>query len=167
VTLAVEVLYATRRPAVPPRVRLVEWARAAAGRHAAGAELAIRIVTPAESRRLNREYRGTDRPTNVLSFAGAWPRAAGLARAARGSAPCGRALGDLAICASVVAREARAQRKAARAHWAHMVVHGTLHLLGYDHARARDAARMERRERTILARLGFADPYAAGPGRGP
>ena len=156
-TLAVEVLYATRRPAVPPRARLVEWARAAAGRRAAGTELAIRIVTPAESRRLNREYRGADRPTNVLSFAGAWPPAA---RRLRG--PRGRALGDLAICASVVAREARAQRKAARAHWAHMVVHGTLHLLGYDHARARDASRMERRERAVLARLGFADPYA-GP----
>ena len=155
-TLAVEVLYATRRPAVPPRGRLVEWARAAAGRRAAGTELAIRIVTPAESRRLNREYRGMDRPTNVLSFTGAWSTAA-----RRACGPHGRALGDLAICASVVAREARAQRKAARAHWAHMVVHGTLHLLGHDHARASDAARMERRERAILARLGFADPYVA------
>ncbi len=158
-TLAVEVLYATRRPAVPPRARLAEWARAAVGRHAAGAELAIRVVTPAESRRLNRQYRGADRPTNVLSFAGDWQRA--TARA-----PRGRSLGDLAICASVVAREARAQSKAARAHWAHMVVHGTLHLLGYDHGRAREAARMERRERTILARLGFADPYATRQDRG-
>ena len=155
-TLTVEVLYATRRPAVPPRARLAEWARAAAGRHASRAELAIRIVTPAESRRLNLRYRGADRPTNVLSFAGDWHRAGH-----RGRAPQASSLGDLAICASVVAREARAQRKAARAHWAHMVVHGTLHLLGYDHARARDAARMERRERAILARLGFADPYVA------
>ena len=148
-SLAVEVRFGTRRPWAPGARRLAEWARAAAGRAARGRELAIRVVTPAESRRLNRDYRGKDRPTNVLSFA------PGPLAAAPGVAP----LGDLAICAGVVAREARAQGKTLAAHWAHMVVHGTLHLLGYDHARAAEAARMERRERAILARLGFADPY--------
>ena len=147
-TLAVEVRYATRRPWAPSRARLSAWARAAAGRRAGTSELAIRIVTPRESRRLNREFRGRDRPTNVLSFAPG-PGAGRLP------------LGDLAICAGVVAREARAQRKPPLAHWAHMVVHGTLHLLGYDHAEAGAARRMQRRERQVLAALGFADPYQA------
>jgi probable rRNA maturation factor len=147
VTLAVEVQFATRRPWVPSRRRLVEWAQLAAGRSARGRELAIRVVTAAESRRLNRTYRGKDRPTNVLSFPAA----------AAGAVPA--PLGDLAICAGVVAREARAQRKSLAAHWAHMVVHGTLHLLGYDHEAERDAQRMERRERVLLGRLGIDDPY--------
>ena len=149
-TLAVEIRYATRRPWVPPRARLIAWARAAAGRRAARAELAIRVVTPRESRQLNRDFRGRDQPTNVLSFAP-------LAAAGRAPAP----LGDLAICAGVVAREARAQRKTPSAHWAHLVVHGTLHLLGYDHAAPAAARRMERRERRVLAALGFPDPYRA------
>jgi probable rRNA maturation factor len=68
-------------------------------------------------------------------------------------------IGDLVVCAPVVAREAREQGKALRAHWAHMVIHGTLHLLGFDHERSADARRMEGRERELLARLGFADPY--------
>lgn len=148
-TLAVAVRFGTRRPWVPASRRLIEWATAAAGSRARPRELAIRIVSSAESRRLNRDYRGKDRPTNVLSFAG------GASLPGAPVAP----LGDLAICAAVVAREARAQRKALAAHWAHMVVHGTLHLLGYDHEHAQDALRMERRERAVLARLGFPDPY--------
>jgi probable rRNA maturation factor len=153
VTLAVEVAFGSRRPWVPSRSRLAAWARAAAGRRAGGAVLAIRVVSPRESRRLNRDYRGTDRPTNVLSFRVA-PLPAAVSAAA---AP----LGDLAICAGVVAREARSQRKTLAAHWAHMVVHGTLHLLGYDHEAAADSVRMQRRERRVLARLGFPNPYAA------
>jgi len=149
VTLSVAVRFGTRRPWVPSQTRLTEWARLAAGRRAARLELAIRVVTPAESRRLNRDFRGKDQPTNVLSFP------AGPATAA----PPAGLLGDLAICAGVVAREARAQHKALPAHWAHMVVHGTLHLLGYDHEAERDARRMERRERALLTRLGFPDPY--------
>jgi probable rRNA maturation factor len=152
VTLAVAVQFGTRRPWVPPKTRLIEWARMAAGARARSRELAIRVVTPAESRRLNRHYRGKDRPTNVLSFP------AGAAAAAPAPTP----LGDLAICAGVVAREARAQHKTLAAHWAHMVVHGTLHLIGYDHAAGEDARRMEQRERAVLARLGFPDPYRAG-----
>jgi probable rRNA maturation factor len=151
VTLQVEVAFGTRRPWSPSARRLTDWARAAGGRAAGRAVLAISVVTPRESRVLNRAYRGKDRPTNVLSFpAGAAPRAA------RGVA---RPLGDLAICAAVVASEARRQRKTLEAHWAHMVVHGVLHLLGHDHVRRRDAERMERREVRLLARLGFADPY--------
>jgi probable rRNA maturation factor len=147
VTLAVSVAYATRRPWVPSPRRLVRWARLAAGARARKGELSIRVVTLPESRRLNRIYRGKDAPTNVLSFP------------AEGPAGTPAPLGDLAICAGVVAREARDQGKALADHWAHMVVHGTLHLIGYDHVRDAEARRMERRERVLLARLGVRDPY--------
>jgi probable rRNA maturation factor len=106
------------------------------------------VVGSAESRRLDREYRGKDKPTNVLSFP-----ASPEERSASG------ALGDLVICAPVVAREARLQRKTLGAHWAHMVVHGTLHLLGFDHVKPRDARAMEALEVEILRGLGFHDPY--------
>ena len=150
-TLAVDVAFGTRRSWMPSARRIAAWARLAGGRRAAHAGLAIRVVTPAESRRLNRAFRGKDHPTNVLSFP-----AGTTARAAR-SEP--RPLGDLAICARVVAHEARAQGKGLAAHWAHMVVHGVLHLIGYDHERDAQARRMERREALLLARLGFPHPY--------
>jgi probable rRNA maturation factor len=152
-SLAVEVAFATRQPWAPSARLLAEWARIAAGRRGARAGLAIRVVTPAESERLNRAFRGLQRPTNVLSF----PSGAALTAAQPRTEPA--SLGDLAICARVVAREARQQKKSLAAHWAHMVVHGVLHLLGYDHEREADARRMERRERVLLARLGFANPY--------
>ncbi|QHS10022.1 rRNA maturation RNase YbeY [Sinimarinibacterium sp. NLF-5-8] len=107
-------------------------------------ELTIRIVDEAESQALNRDYRGKDKPTNVLSF--------------DGDAEFGVA-GDLVICAPVVAREAVAQGKRARAHWAHMVVHGCLHVQGHDHVESADAQRMEALEIKILQQLGFDDPY--------
>jgi probable rRNA maturation factor len=135
----------------PPRSELARWASAALGRHATGAELGVRVVGSAESARLNARYRGRDNPTNVLSFP--QPPLPARARAAV------RALGDLVICPTVLRGEARAQSKALRAHWAHLVVHGTLHLIGYDHERAADARRMERREIAVLRRLGFANPY--------
>lgn len=146
-----QVQYGTRRPYAPAVASLRRWAAAALAGGPRGAWLGIRVVGAAEARRLNRSYRGRDRPTNVLSF-GAGPAAA----------EADRFLGDLVICAPVVAREARVQRKDLRSHWAHMVVHGTLHLLGFDHERAADAGRMESRERRVLARLGFGDPYEAG-----
>ena len=126
-------------------------------------ELTIRVVGAAESRKLNRTWRGKDKPTNVLSFPSA--PILTLPRVARGRAGRGRGevldeLGDLAICAPVVAREAREQGKPAQAHWAHMVVHGVLHLLGYDHEVDRDAEIMEAREADILAGLGYSNPYA-------
>jgi probable rRNA maturation factor len=147
-TLAVAVQYGTRRPWVPTQAKLRRWARAAYGRRALWAELSLRIVTPSESRHLNLRYRGKDQPTNVLSFPAEAP---GRLR------PC--PLGDLVICASVVAAEARQQHKPLPAHWAHMIVHGVLHLLGADHVVPAAATAMERRERAILRRLGIPDPY--------
>ncbi|MGQ0383141.1 MAG: rRNA maturation RNase YbeY [Gammaproteobacteria bacterium] len=141
-TLAVALQYRTRRPWAPSPAALRRWARLAAGRRRG--ELGIRVVGSSESRALNGRWRGRDRPTNVLSFPGEGPQ-----------------LGDLVVCAPVVAREAREQGKPLPAHWAHMIVHGTLHLLGFDHDREPDARRMERRERELLARLGYADPYGA------
>jgi probable rRNA maturation factor len=135
----------------PRRADLERWTRAALGRHALGAELGVRMVSPAESRRLNARFRGRDQPTNVLSF----PPPA-MPAGAHGGA---RALGDLVICPRVLRGEARAQAKTLKAHWAHLVVHGSLHLIGYDHRRASDARRMERREIAVLRRLGFANPY--------
>jgi probable rRNA maturation factor len=112
------------------------------------ATVCLRVVGSGESRRLDRDFRGKDRPTNVLSFP-ASPRE----RLATG------ALGDLVVCASIIAREAREQHKTRAAHWAHMVVHGTLHLLGYQHEAIRQARAMEALEVEILRGLGFDDPY--------
>jgi probable rRNA maturation factor len=140
----------------PARAELTRWAAAALGARSAGKELGVALVGAAESRRLNARFRGRDKPTNVLSFPAAPlpkvpPRAAALHAA--------RPLGELVICPRVLAVEARAQDKTLRAHWAHLIVHGTLHLAGYDHERAADARRMERREIAVLRRLGFANPY--------
>jgi probable rRNA maturation factor len=107
------------------------------------------VVGLARSRSLNSRYRRKNHATNVLSFAGA------------GRLPDGKQmLGELVICAPLVAAEARRQKKAIHAHWAHLTVHGVLHLLGFDHEVAADAAKMESREIQILDRLGFSDPYA-------
>jgi probable rRNA maturation factor len=132
---------ASRAAHIPSDTLLRRWARAALAR---SAEVTLRFVAAAEGRRLNREFRGKDYATNVLTFV-------------YGERPLA---GDVVICAPVIAAEARAQGKAVAAHHAHMVVHGLLHLQGFDHERAADAHRMEARERRILARLGFADPYS-------
>jgi probable rRNA maturation factor len=108
----------------------------------------VRVVGQARSRSLNARYRRKNKPTNVLSFGGA------------GDAPDGRHyLGELVICAPVVAHEAQLSGKSLRAHWAHMTVHGVLHLLGFDHEAAQEAAKMAAMEIQILDRLGFSDPY--------
>jgi probable rRNA maturation factor len=138
----------------PPLAQIRTWAAAALGRRAAGAELAVRVVKAAESKRLNARYRGRNQPTNVLSFP-----VAQLPPTATGAPPAPRPLGDLVICASVVRAEARRQHKAIKAHWAHLVIHGALHLLGYDHEGAAEARRMERREVALLKRFGFTNPY--------
>ncbi len=143
---------AVARRGAPAAGKLRRWAQVALGRRAPGAELALRVVGAAESRRLNRRYRGQDHATNVLSF----PVEAALLAQRRGDK---RPLGDLVICSAVLAREAREQRKPLQAHWAHLVVHGSLHLIGYDHQRANEARRMERREISILRGLGFPNPY--------
>lgn len=128
------------------------WASTALGRQAAGREIGVSVVSTAESRRLNAQFRGKDKPTNVLSFP-----VAELPEAGASDEP--RPLGDLVICPQVLRTEAREQKKSLRAHWAHLVVHGSLHLIGYDHIHDVDADRMERREIAVLRRLGFANPY--------
>jgi probable rRNA maturation factor len=136
----------------PPAREITAWAATALGRRATGGELGVRVVGAAESRRLNARYRGKDEPTNVLSFPAARPSAA------RDEA-AGRALGDLVICAPVLRSEARQQKKPLKAHWAHLVVHGALHLIGYDHEGEAEARRMQRLEIAALRRLGFDNPY--------
>jgi probable rRNA maturation factor len=132
----------------PGARQLASWAAAALGARGAGVEIAVQFVSPAQSRRLNNRYRGKDKPTNVLSFPSTAP--ANLLP---------RPLGDIVICPAVLKREAREQGKTERAHWAHLIVHGALHLAGYDHETDADAARMERREIAVLRRLGYPNPY--------
>jgi len=126
---------------VPGAARLRTWARAACP---PAAEITLRVVGTREAERLNTAYRRRDRATNVLSF--------GYERG-----PVVR--GDIVLCHPVVLREARSQGKTPAAHYAHLVVHGVLHLRGFGHARRADATRMEAMERRVLRRLGFADPY--------
>lgn len=139
--LRLTVQYGVRARGLPSRAQMRRWARAALDRDA---RITVRIVGSAESRALNRHFRGKNRPTNVLTFV-------------MREAP--RLEGDVALCAPVVAHEARAQGKSPAAHYAHLVVHGMLHLQGYDHERGREAREMERRETRIVTRLGYPDPY--------
>ncbi|MFY0991430.1 rRNA maturation RNase YbeY [Halomonas sp. C05BenzN] len=143
---------------LPDPDELEAWVAAVLARHDVdpGSELTVRLVDEAESRSLNRDYRGRDRPTNVLSFPFESPPGIELGL-----------LGDLVICHPVVVREAREQDKSLGAHYAHMVVHGTLHLLGYDHLEDDEAEAMEALEREILAGLGISDPYRADTCDGP
>jgi len=146
--LELDVSYASRSPWVPSARLLRQGAEAALTPLAAPVALSVRIVGKARSRSLNSRYRQKHQPTNVLSFAGA------------GIAPDGRTfLGELVICAPLVAIEARAQDKTLHAHWAHLTVHGVLHLKGFDHERASEARKMAARETQILDRLGVSDPY--------
>lgn len=152
VRLDVAVGYAVPRKGVPAAVSFRRWVAAALEGRIREADLAIRIVGSREGRALNRHYRGKDYATNVLSFPADLPE--GLPEGVR--MPL---LGDLVICAPVVAREAREQRKPLAAHYAHLTVHGALHLLGWDHGDDVEAEAMEQLERGILAGLGIADPY--------
>ena len=151
--LDIAVGYATARKGVPAAASFRRWAAAALDGRIREADLAIRIVGEDEGRALNRHYRGKDYATNVLSFPADLPE--GLPDGVR--LPL---LGDLVICAPVVSREARDQGKAPNAHYAHLTVHGVLHLLGWDHENTPEAEAMEQLEREILAELGVADPYA-------
>ena len=152
VRLDVAVGYAVPRKGVPAAVSFRRWVAAALEGRIREADLAIRIVGSREGRALNRHYRGKDYATNVLSFPADLPE--GLPDGVR--MPL---LGDLVICAPVVAREAKEQRKPLAAHYAHLTVHGALHLLGWDHGDDVEAEAMEQLERGILAGLGVADPY--------
>lgn len=146
--LALAVQYATHEPEVPSRARFRRWARAAL---AQDAEITLRLVDAPEGQALNHRYRRKDDPTNVLTFAYSCPEPG-----RRDGPPLS---GDIVLCAPVIAQEARAQGITAETHYAHLTVHGVLHLQGYDHERKRDAAVMEARETEILAKLGYADPY--------
>ena len=142
-----ELQLATEATGLPAQADFERWAGAALEDEPRRG-LVIRLVDEAESRQLNRDYRGRDKPTNVLSFPFEAPPGVPSEH-----------LGDLVICAPVVAREALEQGKSPAHHWAHMVVHGVLHLRGYDHLEPADAEAMEARERRILAGFGIPDPY--------
>jgi probable rRNA maturation factor len=152
VRLDVAVAYATPRKGVPSSASFRKWVAAALAGRIREADLSIRVVGEDEGRALNRHYRGKDYATNVLSFPAELPE--GLPEGVR--LPL---LGDLVICAPVVAREAAEQGKPVADHYAHLTVHGALHLLGWDHEDEADAEAMEALERSILADLGVADPY--------
>jgi len=140
--LNLSVQYACNTDGLPSRTQLRQWARAALE---GGGQVTIRYVDAEEGQMLNRDYRSKDYATNVLSFV-------------YETEPL--TVGDLVVCAPVVAEEAGAQKKALEAHHAHLIVHGMLHLQGYDHETGEEDARiMEDREREILAALGYPDPY--------
>ncbi|KFN42254.1 heat-shock protein [Arenimonas malthae CC-JY-1] len=148
VQLDVGVSYGLPRKGLPSAASFRKWAAAAAEGRIRRADLAIRLVDAKEGRALNRHYRGKDYATNVLSFPADLPEGVDLPL-----------LGDLVICAPVVAKEAQDQGKPLAAHYAHLTVHGVLHLLGLDHEDEREAEAMEQLEREILAGLGLPDPY--------
>lgn len=135
---------------LPTEEQIVQWATGAVQPEGNEVEMTVRIVDEAESHELNLTYRGKDRPTNVLSFPFECPDEVELPL-----------LGDLVICRQVVEREAAEQEKPLMAYWAHMVVHGCLHLLGYDHIEDDEAEEMESLETQIMQGLGFDDPYLA------
>jgi probable rRNA maturation factor len=146
----VHVSYGLPRKGLPAAASVRRWVEAALAGQRRAIELSVRYVDSDEGRALNRDYRGKDYATNVLSFPVELPPGV--------RSPL---LGDLVICAPVVALEALGQDKPLAHHHAHLVVHGVLHLLGMDHERSEaEADAMEARERTILARLGIPDPYA-------
>ena len=140
---------ATEAGDLPDEAQLRRWVELALRQRTADSELTIRLVDAEEGQELNRTYRHKDYATNVLSFPAEVPD--GLL-----DIPL---LGDLVICVPVVEREAREQNKALEAHWAHLVIHGCLHLLGYDHIDDEEAEEMEGLERQLLAELGYPDPY--------
>ena len=148
----VEIQRATNAAGTPGDEAFHDWVRAVPAAPGPGYTLGIRVVDEEEAQFFNREYRGRDYPTNVLSFPAELPE--GLPDDVRRGM-----LGDLLICAPVVVREAREQNRPVADHWAHLTIHGLLHLLGFDHERSEDAVVMEALETEILAGLGIPDPY--------
>jgi probable rRNA maturation factor len=149
VNIVVDIESASSEPA-PEDEDLRSWIRAALSNHPEDAEVSVRLVDVDEMTQLNKAYRGEAGPTNVLSFPTQFPAELKLPL-----------LGDIVICAPVVLEEARAQGKPADAHWAHMAVHGTLHLLGFDHQDDEEAEAMEAMETAILNTLHYPCPYSA------
>ena len=152
-SVTVELMNVSGEPVVPTQADFQHWSNAALtamGQTELAFELGIRLIDENESAELNQNFRHKQGPTNVLSFTYEdIPQAVGQAL-----------LGDLAICTQVVMREALEQKKSAQAHWAHMTVHGMLHLLGQDHKQEKAASAMESLESVILAKLGYANPYS-------
>ncbi|WP_335342326.1 rRNA maturation RNase YbeY [Sedimenticola hydrogenitrophicus] len=146
--LLLEIQRVVEGDGIPGPMQFQAWAEAALHGRLERAELVVRIVDREESRQLNREYRGKDSPTNVLSFPFEAP-----------AVVANDLLGDLVICAPLVAEEAAEQGKPLEAHWAHLLVHGVLHLLGFDHINDPEAETMEGLEVEILESLGYSDPY--------
>jgi probable rRNA maturation factor len=142
--LKLDLQIASSAARAPTSAQFRRWAIAALDKPA---EITVRIVNTAEARRLNRRYRGDDHATNVLSFP--YALSPGLVQ------------GDVVLCAPLIAREAHDQDKALEAHFAHLTVHAVLHLQGHDHARRREAERMEALESKLLTKLGYPDPYEA------
>ena len=147
-SVEVEIQRVVEDASLPSDELLCQWINATPVAAGEDTELVIRVVDEEESRALNHQYRGKDKSTNVLSFPFEAPEGVPIAY-----------LGDLVVCAEVVSREADEQGKTPEAHWAHMVVHGVLHLMGYDHQNDDSAEEMERLEIEILGRIGFPDPY--------
>ena len=148
-TIELDVQIASEAPDLPEEPELRRWCEVALCQRTADSELTIRLVDEPEGRELNRTYRHKDYATNVLTFPADVPDELL-------DIPL---LGDVIICAPVIAREAAEQGKLLKAHWAHMVIHGCLHLLGYDHIEDEEAEEMESLERELLAELGHPDPY--------
>lgn len=149
----ITVQYAADKPQAPKPAALRKWAKAVLANQIDAAEITIRVVDAEEMTHLNSTYRKKNKPTNVLSFPFDLPKGVEL------ETPI---LGDIAICAEVVNQEASEQNKSTESHWAHMVVHGVYHLLGYDHIKDKEAKVMEALEIDTLIALGFEDPYESG-----
>lgn len=147
-TITLDIQIACENTPLPNDADIQFWAETALGQYNKDFELTVRIVTSDESQQLNSQYRQKDKPTNVLSFPFEVPDGIEL-----------DLLGDLVICADVVETEAKEQNKQLNAHWAHMIIHGCLHLLGYDHISDDEATEMEAIEIKHMATLGFNDPY--------
>jgi probable rRNA maturation factor len=145
-----DVQYATNTDNLPTEEKIHQWLDFALGAYSHPFSICIRIVDSPESQSLNQQYRGKDSPTNVLSFCFEMPECIHQDV---------EILGDLVICAEVVETEARQQDKQIFEHWAHMIIHGTLHLLGFDHIKEGEAEEMEQLEKDLLNKLNIADPY--------
>jgi len=149
----IDVQYAIKKSSsLPTEEQISTWVNSALSRHETDGGLTVRITDEAEITELNRDYRNQDKPTNVLSFP--------MDLSTELSEEIGISmLGDIVICAPVVEKEATEQNKPLQSHWAHMVIHGTLHLLGYDHIEDEEAEEMESLEIEIMHELGYKDPY--------
>lgn len=148
--IAVQIACAETWDSIPSEEDITYWIDAVLPESQKDSEICVRIVEAEESQQLNNQYRSKDKPTNVLSFPSELPDEIDLPL-----------LGDIVICAAVVEQEAQEQGKSLESHWAHMVIHGTLHLLGYDHIEDSDAEEMESLETQIMLTLGYPPPYQA------